>query len=110
MEGMIELPANTDLVKLVKEVYDLSLPQGLGFLHFKPKPMSDDEAKEIVRRGEESNFGISMDYVNGRSCKFYVTNRDGKMFIARRWYDHSESSVRELCKRMDIQYPEDQAA
>ena len=37
-----------DLVEFVKRVYDLSKPQGLGFLHYEAGQLSTDEAKKIV--------------------------------------------------------------
>ena len=57
-----------DISKFKKEtvlatLYNHSKPQGLGILHFDPKAMEDDEAKELLKR--QSYF----DYLKGRVMK-----------------------------------------
>ena len=82
-----------DLVKFAQKVYELSVPQGLGFLHFTPKPLSDEEAKELICNGE-----LDMDYVHGRACKMNV--RDNKINDA--WYDHTDDQLKELLDAFGI--------
>lgn len=97
---MIEVPNDIDLIKLVKEAFDLSGPQGLSFLHFTEGELSDEEAKAIVARDANNRISaVVMDYVNGRSVKFNVTRRDGKLLVNEKWYDHSEAQFAELRKR-----------
>ena len=97
---MIELPQDIDLLKLVKEAYDLSALQGLGFLHFKEGSLSDEEAKAIVDRSANDRMcAVSMDYVNGRAVKFHISRRDGKLLVDDSWFDHSDSQYAELRKR-----------
>ena len=87
---MIDI-TGVNLVVFVKKVYELSVPQGLGVLHFKEGGLSDEEAKAIVSRGQ-----INMDYVHGRACKMNVFFKEGKWYISDRWYDHTNEQLREL--------------
>ena len=91
-----------DLVAFAKKVYDLSSPLGLGFLHYTPEPLSDEDAKKcIIKKG---NVILSMDYVNGRACKMNILKeRDtGKWIIRDEWYDHSEEQYKELLDYFNI--------
>ncbi len=94
-----------DLIKAVQAAYDLSSPQGLGFLHFTPVPLTDDEAKQIIERGGGS--GVYMDYVKGRGCKFTIhISRDGKLTMDdERWFDHGPGQLAELIKRIKATMP-----
>ena len=49
--------------KVLQALYDNARAQGLGFLHYTPAPMSEEEAKSLL--GEQTYF----DYVNGRVMK-----------------------------------------
>ena len=95
---MIDI-AGVDLVKFVKKVYELSKPLGLGFLHYTSEPLSDEEAKECIIKGE-----VGMDYVKGRSCKMRARLEDGKLLIANKWYDHTDVQLTELLDHVGIQY------
>ena len=44
-------------------LYNASKPQGLGFLHFDPVPMTEEEAEELLR------MGTYFDYLKGRVMK-----------------------------------------
>jgi len=44
-------------------LYNASHPLGMGFLHYDPKPMSVDEARELLKR--QTYF----DYLKGRVMK-----------------------------------------
>ncbi len=41
MEGMIKLPADTNLVKFVQKTYEMSSPQGMGFMHAESGGLSE---------------------------------------------------------------------
>jgi len=86
--GMIDV-TGVPLKSLIAAAYGLSVPQGLGILHFKPGSLSDEEVDEILRMGTP-RIPVSMDYVKGRACKFTVFANDGKHYINNRWYDHSD--------------------
>jgi hypothetical protein len=98
---MIEI-TGVDLIKFVKKVYDLSVPQGLGFLHYTEEPLTDEEAKSCIFK---EPFIVSMDYVKGRSCKMNVTKENGKLFIPDRWYDHTDTQLEELLWTFKIEMP-----
>ena len=90
-----------DLVKFAKKAYELSSPQGLGFLHFTPKPLSDEEAESLVRPDEL--YPLDMDYVRGRSIKLHVRKEDGKLLIDDSWYDHMNAQFKELLGSVGIE-------
>ena len=97
MENMIDI-TEFNLIDVVKSVYDLSMPQGLGHLQFEERSLTDDEALEIINPCD--CIPVMMDYVKGRSCKFNVYKRDGRLLIHDVWYDHSDSDLKELLKRI----------
>lgn len=90
-----------DLRTVIRTAYELSRPQGMGFLHFKDEPLSEQEIDAILASGNPL-YPVSMDYVNGRSCKFSVVVRDGLRLIGDRWYDHSESQLDQLLKTIGV--------
>jgi hypothetical protein len=81
-----------DTIKLVKAAYALSVPRGMGMLHFKPGELSDEDAKQCI----EPDGSVHMDYVRGRGCKFHVWVEEGKKFIVSPWYDHTDSDLQKL--------------
>ncbi len=52
-----------DEADVLAALYNASRPQGLGFLHFQPEPMSSEEAAELLK---ESRY---FDYLKGRVMK-----------------------------------------
>ena len=97
MEGYIDI-TGANLRVLVKKAYELSSPQGLGFLHFTPgNDLPDAEVDEILGRRQ-----VSMDYVRGRSIKMHVLEKDGKRFIRDRWYDHSLDQLQSLLTAIGV--------
>lgn len=59
---MIDLKGKDKAVVLAA-LYNASHPQGLGFLHFDPRPMTTGEAAELL--SEQTYF----DYLKGRVMK-----------------------------------------
>lgn len=100
---MIDI-TGVDLVKFAQKAYVLSMPQGLGFLHYTPAPLSDEEAKKIVEcsKGFVGGIVLSMDYVNGRACKMNVWEKNGKLHITDSWYDHTDDQLRRLLEAFHI--------
>ena len=94
-----------DLVEFAKKVYELSVPQGLGILHYSAEPITDEEAKQFIQ--EDSYIALNMDYVKGRACKMVVWRKDGKLTIADSWYDHTDRIYQELLEHFNIQQPEE---
>ena len=89
---MIEI-TGVDLVVLVKEVYNMSVPQGLGFLHFTQDTLTDEEASTLINEEISDGRIVDMDYVKGRSCKFIVKKENGKLTIPDTWYDHTDNQL-----------------
>lgn len=90
-----------DLKEAAKAAYDLSGVQGLGWLHAKEGGLPDADAQALVDRERPNSYcALGMDYVNGRSCKFYVNRVNGKLFTNTRWYDHSDEDLQELLARI----------
>lgn len=91
MDNMIDI-TGTDLRELMKKVYDMSEPVGLGMRHYRPGPLDDEMLDKIltkIGKPTDEDVLIHMDYVHGRCCKFCVWHKDGKLLINNRWPDHS---------------------
>ena len=99
MENMIEV-TGVNLVDLVKGVYALSAPVGLGFIHFQEGELSTEDAEILINPDEDARIRVSLDYVHGRSCKFTVFNEDGKLYIRDTWFDHNESQLNSLLESL----------
>ncbi len=100
MKNMIDI-TGVDLIGFIKKVYELSVPQGLGFLHYKAGGLTDAEAKQhIISETPEhfhsKNIVVDMDYVDGRACKMIVFKENDKLYIRNSWYDHMDEQLREL--------------
>jgi hypothetical protein len=92
-----------DLVKFVQKVYELSVPQGLGFFHYTPVPLNKTEAEDILECSKNMGVVLDMDYINGRACKMVVWEKDGKLQINDSWYDHTDKQFCELLKSFGIE-------
>jgi hypothetical protein len=90
-----------DQVKFLQKAYELSKPQGLGFLHFEPGGLSDSEAQKFVKMCSDAR-GVNYDYVNGRSMKLHIDIENGESFIQDSWYDHTGSQLRELVASVGV--------
>lgn len=97
-EYMINLGklSREDVVTLVKKVYDLSIPVGLGMLHYRDGGLSDGEVNSIIK--SDTEYMVRMDYVNGRQCKFnlFYNEETGDVYTHKEWYDHTDSQFKEL--------------
>ena len=107
--GYLDL-TGVDLIKLVQEAYNLSDPVGMGFLHFVPGPLSDEEAKAILLAERERSQGscvFHLDYVKGRCCKFgvWVDSATGKLYTQDSWYDHTPEQLTTLLGNVGILEP-----
>lgn len=93
---------------VISAAYDLSRPQGLGFLHAKQGELSGAEVVAIIGSTTNDSDGaevrhydrmIPMDYVNGRAVKMTIRfDGDGWYIEGPRWYDHTEDDLLELVK------------
>ena len=90
-----------NLIVFTKEVYNLSSPQGFGFLHFEEGELTDEEAKEILDTWKnDKQFALEMDYIKGRSCKMVVLRDKDRLFIRTPWYDHTNSQLIKLLRKV----------
>lgn len=101
-----------DLGELVRGAYDLSIPAGLGDLHYTPGGLSDDEVEVILGNclGVGYNhLAVALDYVKGRGCKMNVFKgegeEEGRLYIERNWFDHTDKQLIELLKRVNVCTP-----
>lgn len=98
MKDMIEI-TGIDLKKFAQKVYELSVPQGMGFIHAKSGGLSDEDAQALLdKEKNDSRIALLMDYVHGRACKMTVFKEEGKLFMRDSWYDHSDWSLSQLMK------------
>jgi hypothetical protein len=99
MEGYIDI-TGCDRRTLIREAYALSRPQGMGFLHFTPGPLPEDQVEFLVTsRGFD---GLSLDYVNGRAVKLWVKSEADRDYLPVRWYDHTPDQLRDLLSRIGM--------
>jgi hypothetical protein len=93
--------SKADIREVVRAAYDLSSPQGLGFLHYTPGPLSDAEIDDLLSR--PNNFiAASLDYVKGRAVKLTIWKHEDKTWIYDDWFDHSDQQLRALLERVGI--------
>ncbi len=91
-KNMIDI-TGVDLKLFIKKVYDLSKPQGLGFLHYTEGSLMDEDIDNILKHANYNDVILSMDYIKGRACKMVVFKIDDKMWIHDNWFDHSKEQL-----------------
>lgn len=102
MENQIDI-TGVDLSKFVREAYNLSRPQGLGYLHHREGGLPEDELQAILKRDENSKYyAVSMDYVMGRAVKMTVHKSGDRLVINDRWFDHSDEALKTLLDRCGV--------
>lgn len=98
--------------QLIETVYNMSVPVGMGYLHYKAGNIDKKTIDALIHRFEERlkwatsverpegypwpETLVTMDYVNGRQCKFNVSYFRGEIVINDGWYDHTEFQFEEL--------------
>jgi hypothetical protein len=82
---------------IVKEAYNLSVPQGLGFLHYQAGTLDDAVIDDLIN----DDGTVRIDYLAGRAVKLNIhkDKKDGKLYLPERWFDHTEE---QLYKLLDI--------
>jgi hypothetical protein len=107
--GHIEV-TGCSLRALVQQAYALSEPRGMGYLHYTPEPLRDEEADAIVAMdfrglGRAPHVVLALDYVRGRCVKFDVWRaRDDaeRLFVAPTWFDHTDAQYDALLASVGI--------
>ena len=61
-----------DKAEVLAVIYNASKPQGMGFLHYNPEPMTRDEARRLLEVGSQTYF----DYLNGRVMKIDISGEE----------------------------------
>lgn len=114
--GIYILPDNIDYRKLIKKVYELSAPLGMG--HFCTiEGCLPEKTVDKIMAGASHDFDlsykdnfdgegapkISMDYIHGRCCKFctFKDYETGKYAINYDWRDHNKSDTKKLIKAIE---------
>lgn len=97
-QAMIEIPEDK-LTALISAVYNISRPVGMGRLHYRPGPIPDELLKHILG----NPYGIHMDYLYGRQCKFSVQEIEGHYFISKSWPDHSAEDLAQVLKEIGVE-------
>lgn len=103
-ETEARIPISRDnLPKVIAKAYELSKPQGMGYLHFQEGGIPEDVLQKILSRSDAEEGGyhkrVSLDYVQGRAVKLSIPydEETGEFYISGdRWYDHSGSQWDEL--------------
>lgn len=62
---------NHTKASVLAALYNASKPQGMGFLHFNPKPMTENEAEDLLKEGR-----TYFDYLHGRVMKIDLSGND----------------------------------
>ena len=97
-DSMIDV-TDCKLTDIAKAAYDLSEPVGMGFLHYEPGSLTDEEAESLVT--DNARCPLSLDYVKGRCCKLTVFAHDGRRYIPDNWYDHTAGQLITLLERIN---------
>ena len=93
---------NIDKVELVKAVYELSRPQGMGMMHFDPAPLTTKDVQSMIR----PDGTIRLDYVKGRACKVTTTREGERFFFQAPWYDHTDEQLYKLLDAFGLERPQ----
>lgn len=93
-----------DLRKFIAKAYDLSVPFGMGMLHFQPGPLPEEMIDRILAASDEgARIAVSMDYVMGRAVKMTVFRDGDRLFIRNDWFDHSPVHLERLLDAATVQ-------
>jgi hypothetical protein len=102
MSDMVDF-TGVDLRELVKAVYELSKPIGMGFIHYEEGPIPEGILEVCVTAHEnDKSISLSLDYVLGRGCKFTLFREKGKLLAYRDWYDHTPQQMEALMNKFGI--------
>jgi hypothetical protein len=74
-----------DKAEVLAALYNYAQPQGLGFIHFNPTPMTREEAKEIIDNFTDDGHTPYFDYLRGRVMKVELSGDELDEYL----YDRS---------------------
>ena len=78
--------------EILKELYNNSRPLGLGILHYDPKPMTIEEATEILKHTTK------FDYLYGRVMKIDLSTNELRTLLYNR--DNGENVAEAIIERI----------
>lgn len=84
--------SDLDKAELLAALYNNAMPQGMGFLHYDPKPMTRDEAAQLL---EKQKY---FDYLKGRVMKIDLT--DSKMWTAMYNRDNGPNAAEDVIAQL----------
>lgn len=97
------------LKEAVKKAYELSQPVGMGILHYREGPLTDEEAQGLIDLCKGSHMKlVRMDYVHGRCCKLTIYRHptdESLALIVAYWQDHTDSQLAELLTTCGVEEP-----
>lgn len=79
--------------KILAKLYNESKPLGIGFLHYDPAPMTEQEAEELLK---ESNY---FDYLKGRVMKVRLDGDELDTYLYDR--DNGEDAAERALKTVN---------
>lgn len=87
---------NVTPAQVIKSVYDMCIPVGMGFMRYVPGDMDAETAKGVAARiGNKGNYAL--DYLGGRQCKFgFKSDGSSCTFDDTDWYDHTLEDLKVL--------------
>lgn len=88
-------------IEVIKAVYDISKPFGMGIIRYTPEPLTDTEAELLINGYDGS---VSMNYVRGRQCTFHMEDEGEFLTISEHWYDHTREDLQELLNRIGVEH------
>jgi hypothetical protein len=81
--------AGLNKAEVLAALYNASRPQGMGFLHYDPKPMTMEEAEELIEHCGPDR--LSFDYLKGRVMKINLSEDEVNTFYYNR--DNGENAA-----------------
>lgn len=98
-----------DPLVFIREVYNLSKPLGMGYLHYRPGDCPEMLPESIWNQRQHFDYDgihpvVHLDYVYGRCCKMpiYKLAKEERYFVRKQWMDHSPEDYKELFRRCDL--------
>jgi hypothetical protein len=108
MNGKMVYIGDLDRAAVLAALYNAAHPQGLSFFHYDPKPMTVEEAREILNKHARGGE-LYIDHLYGRVMKVRISEKED--YIDPRLYDrdHGEGAaelvIESLRKTGDVNNP-----
>ena len=96
------IPIDDVILAIAKESYKTAVPMGVGFDEpWLTGPENEDFSECIRPKGtvvgcSDRTLLLDMDYVNGRQCKTYIVEKDGKYILDAWSFEKARGPVERL--------------